>query len=292
MDQIHRVTPLTALTEADQAAIRRVADACRRRDGQEPWLYLDASSGPSNDIPYFRADGPAGEWAGFASLTPGNPAEAYLAVHPDQRRRGIGRALLEAARIEARRRGVERVLLVADAASAAGDAFATAVGATFVESEFCLEFDPGPAAVTRVPSDALRLVRADASDAATLARIQAISFGDLEETHRDLVAGWLAEGDAQRFYLARRGGETVGSLRVSFQTDGSAAYINTFGVLPEYRGRGYGRQMLRDAVATLRAEGWRHIRIEVATTNPVALSLYRSSGFREIAAYRYYELAS
>jgi ribosomal protein S18 acetylase RimI-like enzyme len=61
-------------------------------------------------------------------------------------------------------------------------------------------------------------------------------------------------------------------------------------VIPELRGRGYGREILARTIAELRAEGWQHIRIEVETENVNALGLYRSCGFQEIAEYRYYAL--
>lgn len=61
-------------------------------------------------------------------------------------------------------------------------------------------------------------------------------------------------------------------------------------MLPARQGRGYGRQMLLDAVTTLREGGWPRITIEAATENEHALGLYRSCGFDVIARYDYHRL--
>ncbi len=66
--------------------------------------------------------------------------------------------------------------------------------------------------------------------------------------------------------------------------------VRRFGVLPAYRGQGYGRAMLMDAVAMLAGEGWREMFLEVGTDNDPAVRLYRSSGFRVTSTYGFYEL--
>ena len=72
----------------------------------------------------------------------------------------------------------------------------------------------------------------------------------------------------------------------------SCVYINSFGVLPEYRGQGYGRQILAATIDLLMAENWQQICIEVNTENPRALSVYHACGFKQVAAYEYHQLAA
>jgi ribosomal protein S18 acetylase RimI-like enzyme len=291
MSQIHRVRPMKSLTAADRAALEHLVAHCRQRDGCAPPLYIETPPlGSDAHICTFCCDADGAGLAGFASLTRDDPPEVYLVVHPDHRRFGIGRALLESVRSEAQRGAVASLLLVGDEALASGDAFAHAMGASYYDSEYCMEFDSDAPTPPASLGNGVHLIRAGASEADTLIRIQVASFQGAEATVRPQVEGWLTEGDAQRFYVGRRDGEPIGSLRIFLVPDESLAYINTFGILPEHQGQGYGRRMLRDVVAALREEGWRQIRIEVATDNPIALSLYRSSGFQQIAAYRYYEL--
>jgi ribosomal protein S18 acetylase RimI-like enzyme len=74
-------------------------------------------------------------------------------------------------------------------------------------------------------------------------------------------------------------------LRVA--THEENVYINTFSILPELRGRGYGRQMLTQIVRLLSGEG-KPVLLEVEAENQNALSLYLSCGFEQINAYRYW----
>jgi len=81
----------------------------------------------------------------------------------------------------------------------------------------------------------------------------------------------------------------IGKLDVSLAEQ--AGFIYGFGVLPEYRGRGYGRQLLAYTMQTLLALGKTQIALEVATANKNALSLYQSCGFRETGSYDYYRFS-
>jgi ribosomal protein S18 acetylase RimI-like enzyme len=75
-------------------------------------------------------------------------------------------------------------------------------------------------------------------------------------------------------------------------TPADLASINTFGVLPECRGRGFGRRILTATLHRLVGEGWRRVQIEVATENAAALHLYLSCGFRMQTTYDFYEVAA
>ncbi len=55
--------------------------------------------------------------------------------------------------------------------------------------------------------------------------------------------------------------------------------IAVVGLLPEWRGRGLGRQLLRWGVGYLRAAGFGEIELSVEARNARALELYRQEGF-------------
>jgi ribosomal protein S18 acetylase RimI-like enzyme len=279
-----------ALTETERAEVDQLAALCRRDDALDLGIVQDLArlepDGESNQLLYLEA----GKLIGFMTVQPGPEIELYGMVHPAHRRKGVGRALLAAAQEECRRRGSRSLLLVCEEASTSGRAFAEAVGAEYRCSEYQMELDRR--AINRQPPHpSLHLERTGAEDAATLVRLTAASFGDSEEEVRPRIMGWLQQVD-QRFYIGRLDGEPIGSLRVFLIPDDSRVFINTFGVIPQYRGRGYGRQILAATIEDLLDEQWKRIMIEVGVENPRALSVYRSCGFKEVITFRFYRLAA
>ena len=90
-----------------------------------------------------------------------------------------------------------------------------------------------------------------------------------------------------RYVVARAGERVVGFAGVWLMVD--EAHITTFGVHPEWRRQGIGRQLLlnlMDLGATLRA---RRMTLEVRVSNEPAQGLYRSFGFEIVGRRpRYY----
>lgn len=56
----------------------------------------------------------------------------------------------------------------------------------------------------------------------------------------------------------------------------------------EYRGRGYGRQMLEQIIRQLHDEGIKAITLEVEVENKNAIGLYSSCGFQVVTTYDYF----
>jgi ribosomal protein S18 acetylase RimI-like enzyme len=275
------------LTPTARSEVEALRTLCQLHDGLELPLYLE----PARPIPgdetnqfLFYTDG---RMVGFASLQPDEPPEVMGMVHPDHRRKGMGRMLLQAVEAECRSRGVSALVLVAEESSPSGIAFAEAAGRRSDFSEYRMELDP--TATRHGSCSALALEPATVESIEELAHIREAAFGGTEQSARKLIEAWFQSPD-QRFYLGRRGGEAVGSLRVFAIPAESTVYIHTFGVLPGHQGRGYGRRILLGTLDRLLAEGWEHIRLEVSTENRNALSLYRSCGFREITTFRYYDM--
>ena len=131
-----------------------------------------------------------------------------------------------------------------------------------------------------------RLAKPD--ETSILVHITAISF-DLPEQDVTWYAERKAEDTKSRVYIALLDEIYIGKLDVSLSE--REAYIAGFGVLPPYRGRGYGRQILAQTIREIRATGQNNIGLEVATENKNALSLYQSCGFQEVSSYDYYSLS-
>ncbi len=77
------------------------------------------------------------------------------------------------------------------------------------------------------------------------------------------------------FFIVYHEDGPVGVLDINPQS----AEVSLMGVLPEYRGKGYGRQILGFALNTLREQGKKEAILWVSTYNQVAVQLYESEGF-------------
>jgi ribosomal protein S18 acetylase RimI-like enzyme len=226
-----------------------------------------------------------GSLVGLALIQEYREVEACALVHPNARRQGIGRALLDEIQVESRRHGHNHLLLLCDETSASGRAFVAAVGAQYQSAEYHMEMNPLAIDRSRPRPEGLKLrpVGAEAIDLLTL--LQATSFDDVTEETRQRVSQSFQDPTRQHFigYLDK---EPIGSLRLGRYE--KSADVTAFSVIPAYRGRGYGRQMLLEAIDYLLSEDWPQIFIDVATDNQNALGLYQSCGFRVIQTCQFY----
>jgi ribosomal protein S18 acetylase RimI-like enzyme len=69
-------------------------------------------------------------------------------------------------------------------------------------------------------------------------------------------------------------------------------FVSFIGVLPEWRGRGLGRELLRWGVAYVRAAGAGTIELNVEAANDRALGLYRRTGFSPEVEWPHFALST
>jgi mycothiol synthase len=283
------IVPAHDLAPDERAELAALLAEARRRDGIEHAVHTAAppADAPADAAHFFLAR-IARELVGVVSLVGYQEMEVTGVVRPDQRRRGVGRALVTAARAEIARRGLETWLLACDAALPAGGAFAAALGGALEFSEHRLRLDPSrlPAPA---PTSALTCRLATPADTDDLAAIIAAAFGDPFEEVRGWVGNDFDRPD-RRWFLASIAQFPIGTLRVR-QGEGDEVYVTGFGIAPAYQNQRLGRQFLLTILAQLRAEGHTNILIEVETTNAPANALYRAVGFEPVRSFAYYRMA-
>lgn len=279
------------LNREEVAAIEQLAKLCDQYENLHmriSWDMLRTRPGVDvNDFLFYMDD----LLAGYLCIDSWGLDDKELVgmVHPTYRRQGIFRQLFDVARAECASRGVERILLINEHSSDAGRAFLQSIGAIydFAEHEMLLgEFKDSMAFDER-----LIFRPATEEDFDMLVALKAGSFGDDEDGIRHIVTQCLQDS-ARQYYVATLGGanlgcqEPVGVLRLD---DGEEAIgIYSFGILPDYRRRGYGRQMLEEVIRLTRAKSQKTIMLDVETDNTGALALYRSCGFQIKTTYDYY----
>ncbi len=276
------------LGSGDLRAVEKLDAACVAVDGGRlklEWGVLQSRPPDRvNDFLWMREHGPVG----FLGLYGDRPDQAEICgmVHPGARRQGVFSSLFEAATAELEQRRVPQALLVVDRLYASGSCFARHVGGTIEHSEHRMTLRREPAKVVGDPLVTIReAVLGDARFVLScLTEAFALPTEDLEAEEIEALA--------RRFpgtLVIDYASEPVGTVRVDRSDD--AAGIYGFAVLPEFQGRGIGRQVLSTLARDLKAEGVADIGLEVSCTNDAALHLYLSCGFDVMGTEDYYAVS-
>jgi predicted GNAT family acetyltransferase len=281
-----KIIARNGLAENDFALINHLAQICREYDQCElkinwDWLY-NRDSSQFSDFFYFYGDEPIAylELDGF-----GYKFEITGLVQPDYRRRGYFRELIAVARQEALRRGAKEILLVNYRNSVSGRAFVKAMGYPYRFSEYRME--ASAATMPPLPPSELELVTVQLKDLPEFARLLSLAFPEEDwNTTETLQSRW--EEPQTSHYFARLNGKNIGQIATS--DEGNGIYIGAVGIIPELRGKGYGRQLLAKTLSKLLAENHSAFRLDVETDNENALTLYQSCGFATTNIYDYYQI--
>lgn len=118
-------------------------------------------------------------------------------------------------------------------------------------------------------------------DVAAVHEIERLSFSTPWPVHafeQELRGNRLA-----RYIVARAGDRVVGFAGLWLMVD--EGHVTTFGVHPDWRRQGIGRQLLLNLAELSSAIGARRMTLEVRVSNEGAQALYRTFGF-EVAGTR------
>jgi len=208
-----------------------------------------------------------------------SPVELSGMVAPSFRRRGIATELLDGAMVLCRSRSERTAFLVVPRASIAGRTLALRRGARLDHSEHALLLTGGPKNSRRTPGVTVR--RADAADGPVVSRLIESGFG--HPAHE--IAEELDSPRGQTLVIEQFG-EPAGTIRVT--RNDTDASIDGFVIDSELRGRGLGREALRQVCDQLAGQATARISLEVEVDNEQALTLYTSLGFEPITTEDYY----
>lgn len=255
-------------SEADAIRISSDLEHLTKEDGDHALLL-------------YREDRLIGLLSWFASGT--EYAQINAMVHPDYRRQGVFRRLLQQARADISPLAVYGLSYRIPGGSETGLAAAAALGARFDRSEYAMIYDP-QAAVPPV-TDAVRLLPVTPADLEFSIACSAQAFGETEEE----TSGYFQQTDepGKMTYIAWTGDGRIGLIRVN-AVNQDTAFIYNFCILPSCQGKGYGAEVLRQTVGLLLHKPYPVIRLSVVTENARALNLYLCSGFAIRTEYKYF----
>jgi len=105
----------------------------------------------------------------------------------------------------------------------------------------------------------------------------------LTEVINENVSVGLQNLNSELIYITE-GGQQVGSLVLVYDED--KASIFSVEVLNKYRGKGYGKQLVENAITRCKQKNCKSIELNTETDNTVANSLYTKLGF-ELKGLKY-----
>lgn len=215
----------------------------------------------------------------------GDAIEVNGMVHPEYRRRRIFTRLFNLVKDEWQNRKPKKMLLLSDNKSISGLGFINSLGANHVHSEYEMFFNDSNK--TLELSNNIIFRKGTNMDLKEISKQNSIYF-DSEYDEEDTSISLENVMDALDTCLAEIDDKTIGKVRL--EVNNHIGRIYGLGVLPEYRGRGYGRDILIWSIQKLKEMGAEEVMLQVSVSNENALHLYKSTGFEIKSTMDYFEL--
>jgi GNAT superfamily N-acetyltransferase len=273
------------LNEEELKDIETLAGICNAHDDLtlkiNPGMLKSRSGENSDDFLCYLDE----KLVGFLGLYGFGKDEIEMSgmVHPDYRKKGIFTELFKAASKEISNRKIGRLLIICENKSKSAAAFALSKGAEYSFSEYYMELESNTNEVA-LKGFGITLRLGTEDDIESIKKQDSIYFDiPIDNIDDDFIVNRL-----DNTYIAELDGKIIGKINIS--TGREVAFISGFGVLPEYRCKGYGREILGLALLEGRKLVNGKAALEVAAKNKNALNLYLSYGFKEITGYDYYQI--
>ncbi len=212
-------------------------------------------------------------------------------THPDFRGQGIFTRLLELARKECEHRTFTKLLFLTDGDSETGMDYVKTAALPYEHSEYRMKRLSAPSSPgSEAPAVTLRPAREE--DEPEIARMNHRIFNDSEmneHTGEPLIKPLDEDPENYKTYIIEHSGTLIGKINVEYYDN--YAFISGFGIKPEHRGKGYGRNALNATLKMIEDMKIETIELDVVCTNKQALPLYQSCGFEEMSVMNYYSLS-
>ena len=279
---------------------------CRTKDGTTSSVCSTTEFNCRRDIPVFFLALDGTELVGYLSifLPEECTAEINVLVHPNYRRQGIFTELLQRAKVTLSALGTKEFVFVCEPSATDATAALLAMKAEKRSSEYQMLLEstakvsstfrsttPVVASAkasryyrdTTFPDWRGELLEAPPDDLPLLGKMNALFF----ETSEEMGELFAEESyctpciTVYKYVITDKNKKTVPIGTVCFYEEAHSGNIFGLGILPEYRGRGYGKDLLLALLARISAD--KKIYLQVSSRNAAAFQLYQKIGFKIIA---------
>lgn len=227
-----------------------------------------------------------GQLAGFLFVFAPTPDEVEInaLVHPAYRRQGIFHMLLADASEECEKFGYHRGLLLCNERSVDGLAVISRRNLPQQRVEYLMRYEVSDTA--RAVHAGMSLVGVMAEDINEVAPLMGEVFGFDEERERHYLVKNI-DSPVRKQWMLKKDGQILGFCGVCLEE--RQYYLFGLGIVPSERRKGYARSMLDLVVNDAIEQHVDVLKLDVDSDNPNAISLYKSFGFSNQSAIRYYE---
>lgn len=274
-----------SLSEKVVNEVLNLERVCLNYDNLKGSLFLDPSLNFDQSIKSFFLFYHKGELISMLSMFIPTKQEAEISAYtlPKFRENGYFKALLSNAMEELRKFNIPDILFVCESPSIPGKKVLKALNAKYEHTEYFMRFNQA----SYVAKNSYRLLwlKAELKDLEKTILTSMRIFDDSYEDAKNLLEKCF-ESDTREQYLAVLNDEIIGIG--SANLEGEDVSIFGLGLVPEYRGKGFGKELLHLIIDNLLQRGRSDITIEVNSENANALGLYQKTGFYIEVAYEYY----
>ncbi|MBC2724900.1 GNAT family N-acetyltransferase [Desulfosporosinus sp.] len=212
-------------------------------------------------------------------------AEITAYTLPKFRGKGYFKSLLGRAVEELRQFHVTDLLFVCESTSIPGKRVIRALKADYDHTEYFMRLNKSR--YTPLDTYRLMLLEAGQKDLERAITVNMRVFEDSYEESKSLIQNCF-QSDIRKQYLAVLKDLIIGLGSANFA--GEDVSIYGVGILPEFRFKGYGKELVHLIVDSVWQSGNSEITIEVHSENDNALTLYKKTGFYVQVAYEYYRI--
>lgn len=241
-----------------------------------------------NEFLYY-IDGNLAAYIGISSFGGRGIGEINGMTHPKWRKKGIFEKLFKLVIDECSKRNFKKILLLTDGKSDLGSEFIKNHGGNYDFSEYRMKLTDK---VSLGNVNSVNLRKAENRDKNEIRRQDSIFFSDEEEiegvSNEDELNISIDEKiSINNVYMAEVNGEVIGKIKIKYEEN--SAFIGGFGILPWFRGKGYGKETLKEALKLINNKEIVDIELDVESKNDRALNIYKYFGFREVSVMDYYK---